>query len=121
MNLHNADLGCVLVRVLIERKQPWLVRFDELHQTGNALPFRIQLSRLQSVACDEDERASHQSFLTSSELLAGVRRRSLHLRGQSPLFPSRRPPPGSPPPAPPPLASSTRLDRSDDPEAAAPP
>src|SRR5260370_4308583 len=92
MNLHNADLGCVLVRVLIERQQPWLVRFDELHQTGNALPFRIQLSRLQSVACDEDERSSHQSFLTSSELLAGVRRRSRHRRVRF------RVPPVAPPP-----------------------
>src|SRR5258706_7223067 len=61
MNLHDADFSRVLVRIFVERDYSRLVRFDEFHQTRDAMSFGTELSRLQSVACDEDEWFSHHA------------------------------------------------------------
>jgi len=55
MDLDNSYLRSLVVRVLVESDETWFIGFDELHQSRDASPLSLELSRLQSVRRDEDE------------------------------------------------------------------
>ena len=59
VNLNDRNLASLVVDVLVEGKQPWFLRLDEIDQTWDSPPLVVELSRLEPVGRDEDERAVH--------------------------------------------------------------
>jgi hypothetical protein len=59
MDLHDSNLGTIVVRVFVECQEARFIRPDEVTQSWNSLSFGIELAFLQSVGRDGDERSRH--------------------------------------------------------------
>src|SRR5207249_3940839 len=69
VDLDDRDLGALLVEVLVERDQLWLVRLDEIDEAWHSRPLVFELPRLEPVGGDENERSRHGvSFLDRGPL-----------------------------------------------------
>ena len=66
MDLHDCYFCSFVIHVLVESHQARFIGFDEVRQPRHTLSFCFELSRLESVRCDEDKRARHQFSLLSS-------------------------------------------------------
>ena len=67
MDLDHRDLRSFLVGELVEREQPWLVRLDEIDEARDSRLLLSELSWLESVGGDEDERSRHGVSFSRSD------------------------------------------------------
>jgi hypothetical protein len=73
MDLHDCYFCSFVIHVLVESHQARFIGFDEVNQPRHTLSFGFELSRLESVRGDEDERARHQfSLLSSGQVEVGA-------------------------------------------------
>src|SRR4051794_4018789 len=63
MDLHHRYLVAGVVDVFVECDQPWLAGLDELNESRHAPALLLELSCLEPVGRDEDERRRHGAFL----------------------------------------------------------
>jgi hypothetical protein len=56
MDLHDSHLRSIVVRVFVERDQTRFIGLDEVNQPRDAPPLSLELSGLEFVSRDEDER-----------------------------------------------------------------
>lgn len=61
MDLNDSHLRSFVVHVLVEGQKTWFIGFDEVNQSRDALSLRVNLSRLEPVCGDENERSRYRT------------------------------------------------------------